>query len=86
MPGEADAELDAIGLECPLPVLKARKRLSAMRPGERLLVLATDPMAAIDLPHLCTEDGHRLLSRASETRHGMAVLAFLVERGPDRAA
>lgn len=83
---QADAELDAIGLECPLPVLKARKRLSAMRPGERLLVLATDPMAAIDLPHLCTEDGHTLLSRASEKRHGMAVLAFLVERGPDRTA
>lgn len=83
---QADAELDAIGLECPLPVLKARKRLSAMRPGERLLVLATDPMAAIDLPHLCTEDGHLLVSRSSEERHGMAVLAFLVERGPDRAA
>jgi tRNA 2-thiouridine synthesizing protein A len=57
-----DIELDACGLHCPLPVLKARKRLEAMAPGEVLRVVATDPMAVIDIPHFCTEQGHGLLS------------------------
>ncbi|HUF45013.1 MAG TPA: sulfurtransferase TusA family protein, partial [Aestuariivirgaceae bacterium] len=43
-----EAEIDVRGLLCPLPVLKARKRLAAMKPGECLRVLATDPAAAID--------------------------------------
>jgi tRNA 2-thiouridine synthesizing protein A len=53
--------LDARGLSCPLPVLKARKRLVAMRPGERLRVLATDPKAPADFRLYCTESGHRLI-------------------------
>ena len=71
-----DAELDARGLACPLPVLKARKRLRGLVPGHRLLVEATDPMAAIDIPHMCKEDGHRLL--ASESADNM--YRFLIER------
>ncbi len=73
---EADAVLDARDLACPLPVLKARKRLAALAPGARLLVEATDPMAAIDIPHFCKESGHRLL--AAET--GAMPLRFLIER------
>ena len=57
-----DAELDARGLLCPLPVLRARKRLSAMKPGEILKMVASDPAAAIDVPHYCSESGHTLLS------------------------
>jgi tRNA 2-thiouridine synthesizing protein A len=57
-----DAELDVRGLLCPLPVLRARKRLSAMNPGEILRILATDPAAAIDFPHYCAESGHTLLA------------------------
>ena len=53
--------LDAQGLLCPLPVLKARKRLKAMEPGAVLRVLATDPAAVIDIPHFCTESGHELI-------------------------
>ena len=49
-----DAEVDCLGLLCPLPVLRARKRLLAMAAGEVLRVLASDRMAAIDLPHFCT--------------------------------
>ena len=56
-----DVELDCAGLLCPLPVLKARKRLISMDSGQVLKVLATDKMAAIDLPHFCTEAGHRFL-------------------------
>jgi tRNA 2-thiouridine synthesizing protein A len=45
----SEATLDTRGLNCPLPVLKARKRLMAMRPGDRLVVLASDPKAPGDL-------------------------------------
>lgn len=58
-----EALLDVTGLLCPLPVLKARKRLAAMAPGTILKVIATDPMSAIDMPHFCAEQGHVLLSQ-----------------------
>ena len=70
--------IDTSGLACPLPVLKARKALLAMAPGERLALTATDPLAAIDIPHFCEEAGHRLI--ASSARDG--VLSFVIERGP----
>jgi tRNA 2-thiouridine synthesizing protein A len=73
----ADAVLDARDLACPLPVLKARRRLTGMVPGTRLLVEATDPMAAVDLPNLCREDGHRLVWSRTEGR----ILRFLIEKG-----
>jgi len=57
--GEGEQMLDTRGLNCPLPVLKARKRLMGMRPGERLVVLATDPKAPDDFVHFCAEAGHR---------------------------
>lgn len=74
---DSDRRLDLRGLACPLPVLKARKALLALAPGKRLLVEASDPLAAIDIPHFCTEAGHRLI--ATE-RRGDAWL-FLIERG-----
>jgi tRNA 2-thiouridine synthesizing protein A len=55
--------LDLSGLLCPLPVLKARKALLALPPGSELVILATDPMAAIDMPHFCNEQGHQLLEQ-----------------------
>lgn len=76
-----DATLDCEDLLCPLPVLKARKRLLAMAEGAVLCVRATDPMAAIDLPHFCAEAGHHLISTA---RDG-SVQSFLIRRGPDKA-
>jgi tRNA 2-thiouridine synthesizing protein A len=74
--------IDTSGLACPLPVLKARKALIAMAPGERLAVRATDPLAVIDIPQFCNEAGHRLL--ASHKRDG--ALIFLIECGTDPAA
>lgn len=56
-----DDEIDASGLLCPLPVLKARKRLGQMGPGQVLRLLSTDPAAVIDVPHFCTESGHEFL-------------------------
>lgn len=56
-----EAEIyDLRGLKCPLPVMKARKRLSAMAAGAALWVETTDPLAVIDIPHFCQEDGHAL--------------------------
>ena len=57
-----DIELDTIGLLCPLPVLKARKKLMSMKNGEVLLIIADDPASVIDVPHFCVESGHSLLS------------------------
>jgi len=54
--------LDATGLLCPLPVLKARKRLAQLSEGETLCVLADDPAAIVDIPHFCTEANHTLVS------------------------
>lgn len=72
----SEVTLDLSGLLCPLPVLKARKRLQAMQPGEVLKVIATDPMSAIDMPHFCNEQGHTLLD---QTRDG-AALIFRIRR------
>ena len=72
----ADHELDAIGLLCPLPVLKARKRLHDMAPGQVLRVLATDPAAVVDIPHFCTEAGHDLIS----THETGQVTAYLIRK------
>jgi tRNA 2-thiouridine synthesizing protein A len=67
-----DIEIDCEGLLCPLPVLRARKRLLAMSPGTVLRVRATDAMAEIDLPHFCDEAGHAYLGAevdGAETLH-----------------
>lgn len=62
----SEITLDLSGLLCPLPVLKARKRLEAMQSGHVLKVIATDPMSAIDMPHFCSEQGHTLLDHQQE--------------------
>lgn len=53
---------DLRGLNCPLPVLKTRKRLQMLQAGEVLTVETTDPLAIIDIAAFCAEDGHRLVS------------------------
>lgn len=76
--GENHSEntLDLSGLLCPLPVLKARKRLERMASGTVLKVIATDPMSAIDMPHFCNEQGHTLLD---QQRDGPALI-FRIRR------
>lgn len=68
---------DLKGLNCPLPVLKARKRLAGMPPGARLWLETTDPLAAIDIPAFCNQERHRLV----ETQSVPGGHRFLVERG-----
>ncbi len=74
-----DEDLDCEGLLCPLPVLRARKRLIAMVPGQVLRVRATDAMAAVDLPHFCLEAGHAFLG--GDVQDGVAT--YLIRRGRD---
>jgi tRNA 2-thiouridine synthesizing protein A len=76
-----DQELDATGLLCPLPVLKARKRLLAMAPGAVLRLVATDPAAVIDVPHFCAETGHALIAASAEG----AAQVYLIRRRADAA-
>jgi len=61
-----DQVLDTRGLICPLPVLKARKRLQTMAAGDVLRLLADDPVAVIDVPNFCNEAGHGLLAAQKE--------------------
>jgi tRNA 2-thiouridine synthesizing protein A len=72
----ADALLDARGEKCPLPVLRMEKRLAALTPGAILTVLATDPMAKIDIPLYCRQHGH-----ACTQAHDAAALRFRIVRG-----
>ena len=69
-------EIDAIGLLCPLPVLKLRKRLKPLQAGERIRLLADDPAAIVDVPHFCNESGHALIE-SSETS---GTLSFVIEK------
>ncbi len=64
-----ETTLDAIGLLCPLPVLKARKRLKSLAAGDVLTMLADDPAAIVDVPHFCAEAGHEFLGLADATGH-----------------
>jgi tRNA 2-thiouridine synthesizing protein A len=57
-------ELDLRGLKCPLPALMARRKLAALAPGETIWVLASDPLAVVDIPHMCSTEGHMLLESA----------------------
>jgi tRNA 2-thiouridine synthesizing protein A len=70
-------ELDLKGLKCPLPVLKTRKALSRLPAGTRVRIEATDPMSVIDIPHFCSEAGHRLVSREQDGDTHI----FVLERG-----
>ena len=53
-----EESLDLTGLKCPLPALMARKALAQMTPGALLTVTASDPLAVVDIPHMCGEEGH----------------------------
>ena len=68
--------VDARGHRCPAPTLRLRRALEAMRPGERVLLLADDPLARIDIPHFVAETGAMLVQTGAEGPQ----LRFLVEK------
>lgn len=61
-----DAFLDVRGVQCPLPLLKTKVALNRLEPGQVLRVLATDPMAVVDLRAFCARTGHELLRWSEE--------------------
>ena len=73
---EAATTLDLEGLKCPLPVLRTRKAMADLPPGALIRVIATDPMASVDLPHFCAEAGHTLEARHQDGER----LIFLIRR------
>ena len=72
--------LDARGLLCPLPALKARRALAGLAPGETLVVLATDPEAPVDVGALAVEGGHGF-----EASHEGAVWRLVLTKGAGSA-
>lgn len=69
-------KLDLTGLKCPLPALKTRKALKALKPGDFLEVRCTDPLSVIDIPSLIRETGDRVeITERTEQR-----IVFLIEK------
>ena len=58
--------IDARGLKCPLPVLKLEKRLAEASEGTTIVFLAGDPMARIDVPLYCRQNGHGCVVETEE--------------------
>ena len=59
---QTDKELDARGLNCPLPILRAKKALATMTSGQILRIVATDPGSVKDFQHFARQTGNELLS------------------------
>jgi tRNA 2-thiouridine synthesizing protein A len=62
----ADSTLDARGLQCPMPVVKAKKAIDALQPGQTLEILATDPGSQADIAAWSRSTGNTLVSSAVE--------------------
>jgi len=69
-------QLDLSGLKCPLPVLRTRKALRNLQPGDRLHVICTDPLASIDVPNLIRETGDVL----EDQRQDGQKLSFFIRK------
>ncbi len=70
-------EIDTIGLLCPLPVLKLRKRMMPLASGDLVRLIADDPASIVDVPHFCNEQGHELVS----TDEVDGSIQFVVKKG-----
>lgn len=64
-----DQELDASGLNCPLPILRAKKAIGTIDSGQVLRILATDPGSVKDFESFCTQTGNELLSSGESNGH-----------------
>ena len=75
----ADTTLDLQGLQCPMPILKTKKALTALAKGSTIEVLATDPGALEDFKAYCTQSGNTLL----ESGEAGGVFRFVIRRDAD---
>jgi len=71
-----DEELDVVGLNCPLPIIKARSMLKRMKIGQVLRILASDPGAVKDFESFAKQVGHELLKSTEED----GVFIFFIEK------
>lgn len=69
-------ELDARGLNCPLPILRAKKAINSMAIGEVIRIMATDPGSVKDMEAFCSQTGNNLMSAANEGSD----FVFLIEK------
>ena len=69
--------LDTKGLNCPLPILKAKRALAGMSAGAMLRVVATDPVARRDFPAFCHQTGHELIQTGEPE---IGVFEFLIKK------
>jgi tRNA 2-thiouridine synthesizing protein A len=74
---ETEGHIDARGLKCPLPVLRMEKWLATAPAGARVTILATDPMAKIDIPLHCRQNGHTVTQDATDD----GALRFAIIKG-----
>ena len=74
---ETDQELDARGLNCPLPILRSKKTLNGMSAGELLKIIATDPGSVKDFQAFATQTGNELMSSSEENGE----FHFLLKKG-----
>ena len=74
---KADKTLDAKGLVCPMPLLKSKKVIDTLEPGQILEVLGTDEGSKIDLPGWCERVGHTYLGVKEEGSY----LKFYIKKG-----
>ena len=75
-PMNFDKELDARGLNCPLPILRAKKALTGMQSGQVLKILATDPGSVKDFEAFCRATGNELVTSSQEGN----VFKFVIKR------
>ncbi|HHJ18708.1 MAG TPA: sulfurtransferase TusA family protein [Gammaproteobacteria bacterium] len=70
------SELDARGLNCPLPILKAKKAINGINSSEVLKIIATDPGSVKDFEAFCNQTGHELV----ETAEANGEFTFLIKK------
>ena len=73
----ADQTLDARGLNCPLPILRAKKALNTLTSGQTLQIMATDPGSVMDFQAFAKQTGHQLL----ESNETNGEYTFLLQKG-----
>lgn len=77
IPNQVDQEVDATGLTCPLPILRAKKALAQMQSGQILKVIATDGGSATDFPVFAKQTGNDLIA---QDKTGEAFVFYLKRR------
>lgn len=71
---EPSETLDLKGLKCPLPALMAKRWLARARPGQSIAVIADDPLAHIDIPHMCRAEGYEVVEMMREGNVAQLIL------------